>query len=287
MRLSAFEHFVHLQVDENTQEKTVVSFPAQAVTLNLGGTLHGGASMSIINMAARHALCPFLDDVADTIRTLDQSVRFTSTARGEKIIARAVVLKKGKELAFVEVDVANDEGKQVSKGLVTLRFGASPAEAEEVAEVNAQGNTSPRLDVRSYYPEEWQPGPMAQWLAQRGFTANLGLRIAHAHAGLSVVRLEPQAHLLNAHGRIDDGAIATLCDSAGAMAAISMNNDSMARGSTPSLHINYYDTPKHETLVALGSGRWRQQESFLATVQVAGENSGTVYADAQVLFRIV
>jgi len=78
-----------------------------------------------------------------------------------------------------------------------------------------------------------------------------------------------------------------LCDSAGAMAAISMNNDSMARGSTPSLHINYYDTPKNETLVALGSGRWRQQESFLATVQVAGENSGMVYADAQVLFRIV
>jgi len=281
MKLSAFEHFVHLQVDENTQDKTVVSFPAQEVTLNLGGTLHGGASMSIINMAARHALYPFVADSADTIRTLDQSVRFTSTARGEKIIARAVVIKKGKELAFVEVDVANDQGKQVSKGLVTLRFGASPAE------VNAQGNTSPCLDVRSYYPEEWQPGPMAQWLAQRGFTANLGLRIAHAHAGLSVVRLEPQAHVLNANGRIDDGAIATLCDSAGAMAAISMNNDSMARGSTPSLHINYYDTPKNETLVALGSGRWRQQESFLATVQVAGENSGMVYADAQVLFRIV
>ncbi len=281
MKLSAFEHFVHLQVDENTQDKTVVSFPAQEVTLNLGGTLHGGASMSIINMAARHALYPFVADSADTIRTLDQSVRFTSTARGEKIIARAVVIKKGKELAFVEVDVANDQGKQVSKGLVTLRFGASPAE------VNAQGNTSPCLDVRSYYPDEWQPGPMAQWLAQRGFTANLGLRIAHAHAGLSVVRLEPQAHVLNANGRIDDGAIATLCDSAGAMAAISMNNDSMARGSTPSLHINYYDTPKNETLVALGSGRWRQQESFLATVQVAGENSGMVYADAQVLFRIV
>jgi len=281
MKLSAFEHFVHLQVDENTQDKTVVSFPAQEVTLNLGGTLHGGASMSIINMAARRALYPFVADSADTIRTLDQSVRFTSTARGEKIIARAVVIKKGKELAFVEVDVANDQGKQVSKGLVTLRFGASPAE------VNAQGNTSPCLDVRSYYPEEWQPGPMAQWLAQRGFTANLGLRIAHAHAGLSVVRLEPQAHVLNANGRIDDGAIATLCDSAGAMAAISMNNDSMARGSTPSLHINYYDTPKNETLVALGSGRWRQQESFLATVQVAGENSGMVYADAQVLFRIV
>jgi len=281
MKLSAFEHFVHLQVDENTQDKTVVSFPAQEVTLNLGGTLHGGASMSIINMAARHALYPFVADSADTIRTLDQSVRFTSTARGEKIIARAVVIKKGKELAFVEVDVANDQGKQVSKGLVTLRFGASPAE------MNAQDNTSPCLDVRSYYPEEWQPGPMAQWLAQRGFTANLGLRIAHAHAGLSVVRLEPQAHVLNANGRIDDGAIATLCDSAGAMAAISMNNDSMARGSTPSLHINYYDTPKNETLVALGSGRWRQQESFLATVQVAGENSGMVYADAQVLFRIV
>lgn len=281
MKLSAFEHFVHLQVEENTQDKTVVSFPAQEVTLNLGGTLHGGASMSIINMAARRALYPFVADAADTICTLDQSVRFTSTARGEKIIARAVVIKKGKELAFVEVDVANDQGKQVSKGLVTLRFGASPAE------VNAQGNTSPCLDVRSYYPEEWQPGPMAQWLAQRGFTANLGLRIAHAHAGVSVVRLEPQAHVLNANGRIDGGAIATLCDSAGAMAAISMNNDNMARGSTPSLHINYYDAPKNETLVALGSGRWRQQESFLATVQVAGESSGKVYADAQVLFRIV
>lgn len=282
MQLSAFEQFLNLHVAENTADKTVVCFPAQELTLNLGGTLHGGASMALINMAARRALYPYVEGLQHTIRSLDQSVRFTSTTRGEKVLAEAVVIKKGKELAFVDVNVTNDEAKLISKGLVTLRYGESANLGSQAA------GLLPQLDVASYYPDSWQPGPMAQWLAQRGFTANLGLKILHAHAGRSVVRLATRENLLNIRACIDEGVIASLCDSAGAMAAISMNTDSsMVRGSTPSLHINYYQTPQNETLLGLGVCRWHQQESFLATVQVVGESSGLVYADAEVLFRIV
>ena len=280
MPLSPFEQFVNLEVCETSEQKTIVAFPPQALTLNLGGTLHGGASMSIINMAAKHALYPFIsEEERSQVRTLDQSVRFTSTARGEKVLAEATVIKKGKELAFVDVDVKTEEGKVVSKGLVTLRYG----------EANEAKNERPAATIRAedYYPDEWHPGFMAPLLAQRGFTANLGLNIQHVKEGKSIVRLDENKNILNSAGTIDDGAIATLCDSAGAMATMAMNEEGMSRGSTPSLHINYFSELKNESLLALGAGRWSYNESYVADVSIVGENSGTLYAEAQVLFRIV
>ena len=280
MLLSPFEQFVNLEVCETSEQKTVVAFPAQDVTLNLGGTLHGGASMSIINMAAKHALYPLIDEENHSqVRTLDQSVRFTSTARGEKVLAQASVIKKGKELAFVDVDIKTEDGKLVSKGLVTLRYGKRNEIIKE--------RPAAAIQVEDYYPQEWHPGFMAPLLAQRGFTANLGLNIQHAKDGKSIVRLDENKNILNMDGTIDDGAIATLCDSAGAMATMSMNEQSMSRGSTPSLHINYFSELKNESLIALGAGQWSYNESYMADVSVVGENSGNLYAEAQVLFRIV
>jgi len=280
MPLSPFEQFVNLEVCETGTQKTIVAFPSQQVTLNLGGTLHGGASMSIINMAAKHALYPFIsEEERSQVRTLDQSVRFTSTTRGEKVLAEAIVIKKGKELAFVDIDVKTEEGKVVSKGLVTLRY----------SQTNETKNECPAAAIRveDYYPDEWHPGFMAPLLAQRGFTANLGLNIQHVKEGKSIVRLDENKNILNGAGAIDDGAIATLCDSAGAMATMAMNEQGMSRGSTPSLHINYFSELKNESLLALGAGRWSYNESYVADVSIVGENSGTLYAEAQVLFRIV
>ena len=88
-----FEQFLNLEICESSAEKTIVAFPRQEITLNFGGTLHGGASMSIVNMAAKHALFPLLSEgERSQVRALDQSVRFTSTARGEKVFAEAVVI---------------------------------------------------------------------------------------------------------------------------------------------------------------------------------------------------
>ncbi|MBV1873203.1 MAG: PaaI family thioesterase [Gammaproteobacteria bacterium] len=278
--LSPFEQFVNLEIDENTAERTIVSLPAQEITLNLGGTLHGGSSMTLINMAAKRALYPLVPrDQQQQIKTLDQSVRFTGTSRGEKVSACAVVIKKGKELAFVDVEVSTDAGKLVSKGLVTLRYGL---EAELISE-----RKPPTIKLEDFYPQEWHPGMMASLLAQRGFTANIGLSIKHVKDDKSIVRLDESAHVFNHAGVVDDGAIATLCDSAGAMATMAMTDQGMARGSTPSLHINYFSTLENEALVALGSGQWSYNESYMADVSIVGEKSGTLYAEAQVLFRIV
>ena len=280
MTPTPFEQFLNLELCESTAEKTIVAFPEQEVTLNFGGTLHGGASMSIITLAAKHALYPLISESErQQVRMLDQSVRFTSTARGEKVLAEAVVIKKGKELAFVDVDVKTEAGKLVSKGIVTLRYGQQGEAQNE--------HPAPTIQVEDHYPKTWHPGPMAPLLAQRGFTANLGLNIQHVKDGESIVRLDVSDHILSSARVIDDGAIGTLCDSAGAMATMAMNQQGMSRGSTPSMHINYFSALQNESLIALGKGRWSYNESYVADVSVVGENSGTVYAKAQVLFRIM
>jgi uncharacterized protein (TIGR00369 family) len=54
--------------------------------------------------------------------TVGLSVDFVSAARGEELVARATVIRRGRSLCFCEVDVTGEGDQVVAKGLVTHRF---------------------------------------------------------------------------------------------------------------------------------------------------------------------
>jgi acyl-coenzyme A thioesterase PaaI-like protein len=52
---------------------------------------------------------------------VDLSVSLLGAARGSDMAARARVLRSGRAISFVEVDVSDQGGRAVAKGLVTYR----------------------------------------------------------------------------------------------------------------------------------------------------------------------
>src|SRR5207244_516605 len=98
---------------------------------------------------------------------------------GEDIGAEAEVLRRGKEIAYADLDVRNDGGKRIAKGLVTYRaLDHPPAGAERQratrAEPAAAGGEVPKL---------------ARAIVSVPFMASLGLAITHMQDGHAVVHM--------------------------------------------------------------------------------------------------
>ena len=57
-------------------------------------------------------------------------MNYLAAAKAQDVVAVARLLREGKELCFVEVDVATDDGKPIAHAtsIVRARFGADPAE---------------------------------------------------------------------------------------------------------------------------------------------------------------
>jgi acyl-coenzyme A thioesterase PaaI-like protein len=51
------------------------------------------------------------------------SVNFVTAARGSEVTAEARVLRRGKNLCFIDVDVTDTDGTLVAKGIVTYKLG--------------------------------------------------------------------------------------------------------------------------------------------------------------------
>jgi uncharacterized protein (TIGR00369 family) len=87
----------------------------------MGDVVHGGAISSLVDTAAAAAAVAAADgDELAGGTTVDLSVSLVGAARGADLAARARVVRSGRAISFVEVDVEGD-GRLVAKGLVTYR----------------------------------------------------------------------------------------------------------------------------------------------------------------------
>jgi uncharacterized protein (TIGR00369 family) len=134
-----------MRVDALDVDRVRLRIPYTDDNSNPGRALHGGVYASAIDAAGVLAAWSGVDDAAALERrTLDLSVCYLAAAIGEDIVADARVLRRGKELAYVAVDVGTDAGKPVATGLVTHRMappGAADRESTTVAnELAATGD---------------------------------------------------------------------------------------------------------------------------------------------------
>ena len=88
----------------------------------MGDVVHGGAISSLVDTAAAAAAVAAADgDELGGGTTVDLSVSLVGAARGIDTTAKAQVIRSGRAISFIEVDVTGDDGKLVAKGLVTYR----------------------------------------------------------------------------------------------------------------------------------------------------------------------
>jgi len=121
---SPFVGHLGIELVELGEGTATLRLPFRTEVITIGSTVHGGAVSSLIDTTAMAAAWSG-SAVPDNLRgtTVALTVNFLAAANECDLTARARVLKRGKSLHYVEVDVADPAGTLVAKGLVTYKIG--------------------------------------------------------------------------------------------------------------------------------------------------------------------
>jgi uncharacterized protein (TIGR00369 family) len=84
----------------------------------MGGILHGGAVVSLLDTAAAFAVHTILEPGARTV-TVDLTVHFLRPFGSGRLLARARVLRAGRRIAFLTVEATDPAGVLISTATTT------------------------------------------------------------------------------------------------------------------------------------------------------------------------
>jgi len=240
---------------------------------NPGQVLHGGVAASLVGIAGQAVARATLGAAAAPFHTTALQITYLAAAKAQAITATARRLREGKELCFVDVAIASDDGKPIAHGLLAARgrFGAT-----EVAVPVSHGDDGAT-----------DPGRMGPHVARIPFMAKLGVRIEHMVGARSRLVLPLAASNGDAAGGVHEGAVLALLDTTGAMAAWAVTGPGPYKASTPALQAQILAPPPAEDLVAYGRSVHHDGEAHWCDVEIAGAASRRVCARGTVQYRIV
>jgi uncharacterized protein (TIGR00369 family) len=266
---------VHVDAVDGTGARLRVPF--QDGNSNPGGALHGGVAASVIDMAASLVGRAGVEDRPGLEHAVvDLAVTYLAAAINEDVVAEGRLLRRGKELAFVEVDVRTGAGKAIARGLVTHRSGEAGGPDRQLGR-----DPEPSLEPGTL------PG-FARFFTGAPFMARVGIEARAAEDGAALVALPWRAANADAGGALHGGAVAALIDTTGAMASWSLVPlDPRNKASTPALHVTHHAPARDEAVLAEAITLRRNDELFANEVTVRGADSGRLIATGTVLYRIV
>lgn len=97
----------------------LVVMPIRDSLMQMYGSVHGGAIASLADTAIGVALISVLREDEKAI-TVDLKVNYVAPANGGLLIAEARLFQRGKRIAAGEVEIRDDAGRLVAKGISTL-----------------------------------------------------------------------------------------------------------------------------------------------------------------------
>src|SRR5204862_3638704 len=116
----AFAERLGVTIGELAPDRAVLLLPYQPDHMNAGGVLNGGASASLVTMAGTLAAWTGVDlDAKTDVRCVDLSVQYLDAAREDDLVADARVLRRGRDVVFVDVAVRSRADVPICKGLLT------------------------------------------------------------------------------------------------------------------------------------------------------------------------
>lgn len=270
---SPYSRFLGVQLDHVDAASARLLLPYSEENSNPGKVLHGGCAASIGaiggQLVARAALA------AETApwHTAQMQVSYLAAAIGEDVVADAKLLRKGRELCFVGIDVATLEGKRVASITTTVRGRGGAASAETYVSGGDHG--------------ESEPGVMGPHIEKFPFIRNRGIRVEHMTGGTSRLVMPLLEANRDAAGGVHEGAVLALLDTAGAMASWAQSGPGDYKASTPSMQLQILGPPPEGDLVAYGRCVQNDNEIYWSDVEVAAASDGRVTARGTVLYRIV
>ncbi|HIF62589.1 MAG TPA: hotdog fold thioesterase [Deltaproteobacteria bacterium] len=270
---SAFNKSLGVVAAELSDERVVLELPFDEGNTNPGNVLHGGVAASMIALSAQAMARTALGEDSGPWHTSAVQVTWLAAAREEGITATARLLRKGKELAFVDVAVSSESGRDIARGLVSVRGRMGAAGVELPAAVGDNGAAD--------------PGPMGPFISQIPFAARLGMNVEHMVDSCSRIVMPLAQGNLDAGGGVAEGAVLALLDTTGAMAAWATTGPGPHKASTPCMQARVLAPLPAADLVGYGSLSHSDGEIFFTHAEVASVADGRVVAVADVNYRIV
>ena len=113
-----------IQLTDMQPDMATLTLPFADKLITIGTTIHGGAIASLIDTAAMVAAWAD-DSVPENMRgtTVSLSVTYLAPAEHEDIQAAARVLRRGRNLVYLDVEVQSVSGKSIARGLITYKLG--------------------------------------------------------------------------------------------------------------------------------------------------------------------
>ena len=116
----------HLGIQLTTLQPGVatLTLPFTDALVTIGTIVHGGAIASLIDTTAMVAAWSDAEIPANVRgTTVSLTVTYLAPADKEDLQATARVLRRGRSLVYLDVDVTGASGQAIAKGLVTYKLG--------------------------------------------------------------------------------------------------------------------------------------------------------------------
>jgi uncharacterized protein (TIGR00369 family) len=262
-----------VRCEELTETGVRLHLPYGEQNANPGKALHGGCAASLGIMAGEAVARAAMGAEAAPFHTAGLQVNYLAAAIGEDVRATGTLLRRGKNMCFVEVDVATLEGKSIAHitSMLRGRFAGEP------------------VALRAGHGDDGasDPGPMGPHIGKLSFGRARGMVIENMSNSRSRITMPFQESNADADGGMHEGAVLALLDTTGAMAAWSETGPGPYKASTAALQGQVLAPPPKQDVVAYGRVVQRDGDGFWSEVEVAGAGDGRVVARGTVLYRIV
>ncbi len=262
-----------VQLERVDEKSAVLHLPYQDANSNPGRVLHGGCAASIGVIAGEAIASAALGADAGPFHNAQAQVSYLSAAIGEDVVADAHLLRRGRELCFVETEIRTAAGKAIAKITTTVRglFGRPPGEQPVSAGDHGRAD----------------PGVMGPIIAKVPFIGNRGIAVEHMTDGTSRLVMPLLADNKDISGGIHEGALLALLDTTGAMASWAESGPGNYKASTAAMQIQILGPTPATDLVAYGRCLHNDNEIYWSDVEVTDAKNGRIHARGTVLYRIV
>ena len=272
----AFAQCLGVTISDLAHDRAVLVLPYRPEHMNAVGVLNGGASASLLTMAGTLAAWTGVDlDAEPHLGCVDLSVQYLAPATEEDVVAEARVLRRGRDLVFLDVALRSQAGRLVCQGLLSYQ-------ASDYA-----GQT-PRL--RAQYVLLPAPAPLvppADHRLFRGYVRKLDITPLHQSPGRVRLHMPCTAMHADERGHLHPGALASVVDIAAVTASWSLVPPRPgARGSTIGMQVSY-PSAAAEAVMADAHVQQRSEELLFSTVHVTTAASGQLVAMGQVSYRLL
>ncbi len=96
----------------------------ESTPTGIGGSVHGGLLAAMVDIVMLVAIFAEMRPGEKPAGTAELSITYLRQTHGDHVYAEANVIKRGRQLSLVEVDITDDSGKLCARGRTLYAFRA-------------------------------------------------------------------------------------------------------------------------------------------------------------------